>query len=92
VIRIRLISLFAVTLALAGGAAGPSRMVESTRLLASICRLDDGRQARPEARHRLSPALAAPAAPAEPKPGALSRAHAAPLDDALFQRPPPLRP
>ena len=58
--RLRLASLFAVALALAGGYAAPSRVVESTRFLTAIVRTDDGGRVEIEERseRRVIPAVA----------------------------------
>jgi len=89
VTRLRLISVLTATLALAGGAAGPSRVVESTRLVVSIVRLDGAHEVQAveiQARRPQVPEAAV----------SLGTVHAdrrgsAPVTHLLFQRPPPAR-
>jgi hypothetical protein len=87
VTRLRLISVLTATLALAGGAAGPSRVVESTRLVVSIVRLDDAPEVKP-----IEVAVTRPRVPdAAVSIGNVhvDRRGSAPVTHLLFQRPPP---
>lgn len=85
--RFRLISLLTAALALAGAAAGPSRVVESTRLVVSIVRIDEVREVRD-----VEITVLAPRVPDAP--GSIGSVHGdrrgpAPVTHLLFQRPPP---
>jgi hypothetical protein len=88
--RLRLVSLLAVALALSGATAGPSRLVESTRLVASIARPDDAPERRAEQRvsraGRVPTVTSVSALPSAPAP-----VRSLTLPHALFQRPPPTK-
>ena len=85
--RLRLISILTATLALAGGAAGPSRVVESTRLVAAIVRIDHAPEIRPVDITVARPAM--PDAAASIGNVHVDRRGSAPVTHLLFQRPPP---
>jgi hypothetical protein len=88
VTRLRLISLLTATLALAGGAAAPIRVVESTRWVVSIVRLDRAREIRSVNVTRATlPVQEAAATIGVPR---ATRRLSAPVLHPLFQRPPPL--
>lgn len=86
--RLRLISVLTATLALAGGAAGPSRVVESTRLVVSIVRINDAMEIRPVEIAAARPGI--PEAAASIGAVHVDRRGAAPVTHLLFQRPPPV--
>ena len=87
VTRLRLISLLTATLALAGGAAGPIRVVESTRWVVSIVRLDRTREIRSVNVTRATLPVQEAAATIGVRRD--TRRLPAPVLHPLFQRPPP---
>jgi hypothetical protein len=86
--RLRLVSLLAVALAISGATAGPSRVVESTRLVASIARPDHVSERQAEKRAVLSRAIPAVAS-VSVRTIASAPIRSLTLPHALFQRPPP---
>jgi len=82
-------SLLVVVFAFAGAAAGPSRIVETRRLVVSIAWLSAEPAKVSERRDTRQVAPPAPAlrVPGRLRPHALARGTA--LDRCLFQRPPP---
>jgi hypothetical protein len=93
VARFRLISLFTLVVALGGASAGPTRVVESTRLVASISRFDERRETRPaRPAHRLDATVARPDVLIAPRTAPRATpARSALVTHARFQRPPPVK-
>jgi hypothetical protein len=79
-----------LVLAFAGATATPARVVESTRLVVSMCRVDEPRDARVEIRRPPAALPFALTSVASPAPGPAPARATAPLPHALFQRPPPI--
>jgi hypothetical protein len=85
----RAATLLAVLLALSGATAGPARVTESTRLLASIVRVCADQEPAQVSLQAAPIAIATPVEP--PRVSTTAPLRSRDLPDQLYQRPPPSR-